>query len=100
MEIKSSKNEVNEKVSQLKDAKTFFQENILCPTDDDTTLSVNAKSKKSYADSQKLIAMLGQNIDKEAENMKSIGEKLNEYDIMLTDLWKDGYRYSTISAGE
>lgn len=72
--------------NQVNSAAAFLTADSLSPSDNDTTIAANKKLHTAFQDAQNLIASLGTAMDKEAENIRSIGAVFDEYDNLLADL--------------
>lgn len=77
----------------ISSAASYFMMDALVPADVRTTLTANAAGQHAYANSQQVIATLGENLEKEVTNIRSIGAAFVEYDTMMAELLKGGSRY-------
>lgn len=68
----------------------YLKEETLSQKDNSTTLTANGKGQEVYDKSQKLLVALGQALDQEAVNIRSLGVTFQEYDEMMTKLRKSG----------
>lgn len=99
-EIKVSESNVEQDAINIEGAGWYFKEDYLCPSDTKSTITVNATGKNAFAESQTVIAQFGQAMEREVCNIRSIGAEFKEYDQMMTQLWKNGQRFQTISSAE
>lgn len=72
--------------AKIANAAQFFQADSLDPIDNDTTLYANAALHTAFDSSQSLLAALGEAMDKEVSNIRSVGATFEQYDHMLADL--------------
>lgn len=75
-----------EDIQQIENATTYFQADTLCPPGSTMTLQVDANLHAAFEASQSLIAALGEAMDKETVNIRSIGVEFQQYDQILADL--------------
>ena len=72
--------------AQIESAAAFFKLDSLSPRDDNTTIVANDNLHCRFEEAQDLIVLLGQAMDKEVGNIRSVGMTFEEYDNMLADL--------------
>lgn len=72
--------------AQIENAAGYLQADSLNPNDDRTTLYANENLHEAFTLSQSLIMALGEAMDKEAQNIHSVGVTFEQYDQMLADL--------------
>lgn len=75
-----------EDIQKIENATTYFQADTLCPSGSTMTLQADANLHAAFEASQSLIAALGEAMDKETANIRSIGVEFQQYDQMLADL--------------
>lgn len=96
-EIKISQAAVDKNEQALSGAATYFQEAALVPADSKTTLTANGAGQDSFGTSERLLATMGEIIEKDAGNIRQLGASFQEYDEMMSKLWENGCRYETIT---
>lgn len=72
--------------TQIESVALYLQENSLNPVDEATTLEANANLHAAFDLSQSVVANLGEAMDKEVLNIRSVGNAFEQYDQMLADL--------------
>ena len=72
--------------TQIESAAAYFKADSINPMDQKTTLNANTNLHLVFADSQALIVSLGEAMDKEVKNIRSLGSAFEEYDHMLAGL--------------
>lgn len=83
--IKINYEAVETDASQIEEVASFFQESSLNPDDCFTTLAANENVHLIFVEAQNLYVSLGEAIDREAVNIRSIGNEFEEYDAMIAD---------------
>lgn len=76
----------------------YFMMNTLVPSDGRTTLTANVAGQQAYANSQQVISILGENLEREVTNIRSIGTSFTQYDAMMAELIRSGMRYPAWTA--
>ena len=89
---------VEKDASLISGVAEYFRKNALVPEDAKTTLTANSAGKQTYNHSQEVIALLGENMEREVLNIRGIGVTFKQYDEMLTELMKSGMRYPVITS--
>ena len=89
-DIKINQIAVKENSESISNSAQYLKEENLSPKDNSTTLTANGKGQEAYDKSQKLLVALGQALDQEAVNIRSLGVTFQEYDEMMTKLRKSG----------
>lgn len=74
-------------------AASYFMIDTLIPVDGRTTLTVNMAGQQAYTKSQQVISTLGENLEREVTNIRSIGASFTQYDVMMAELIRSGMRY-------
>ncbi len=74
-------------------AASYFMIDTLIPVDGRTTLTVNMAGQQAYTNSQQVISTLGENLEREVTNIRSIGASFTQYDVMMAELIRSGMRY-------
>lgn len=98
--IRVGEENVEEQALSMQGAATYFQVNPLLPCDEKSTITANNRGKTAYYKAQEVASLVGSNLDKEAQNIRSLGAEFTEYDEMLAGLWESGTRYHVITAVE
>lgn len=98
--VRVGEENVEEQAGSLQGAAEYFQVNPLLPCDESSTITANSRGKAAYYRAQEVVSLIGGNLDREAENIRSLGAKFTEYDEMLAGLWESGTRYPVITAVE
>lgn len=75
---------------------SYFMVDMLVPKDSRTTLTANTSGQQAYHNSQQVISVLGQNLEREVLNIRSIGASFTQYDTMMADLISSGMRYPVL----
>ena len=91
---------VENDASGISGAAAYFMMDALVPSDCRTTLTANAMGQQAYANSQQVISALGENLEREVTNIRSIGATFTQYDVMMAALLKSGVRYPVLTSGE
>lgn len=73
-------------VQGIENAAIALQAQKLNPEDMQTTLSANNNQQVAFTESQMLLVALGEALDKEVINARSIGTEFQQYDQMIADL--------------
>ncbi len=68
------------------------------PQDSKTTLSANSRSKETYGYAQQGIELLGQTLDFDVQNIRSLNLSFSQFDEMMGKLVQHGSRYPVIKA--
>lgn len=76
---------VQEEASQIEHAADVFQAGTLNPEDSVTSLEEDENLHLAFNISQELLVALGVTMDREATNIRSIGNAFEEYDQMMAD---------------
>ena len=61
-------------------------------------MTANAAGQQAYALSQQVIAVLGENLDREVTNIRSIEIAFTQYDSMMAALIANGSRYPVLTS--
>lgn len=96
--IKVNNGHVNEVATQIETAKSYFRHVPLVPQDSKTTISANSKSKEAYGYAQQGIELLGQTLDGDVHNIRSLNLSFSQFDEMMGKLAQHGTRYPVIKA--
>ena len=99
-EIKVNNGHVNEVATQIETAKSYFRHVPLVPQDSKTTISANSKSKEAYGYAQQGIELLGQTLDGDVHNIRSLNLSFSQFDEMMGKLAQHGTRYPVIKAAD
>ncbi len=83
--IKINYEAVKADASQIEDTSSVFQPASLNPDDTVTTLKANENIHSVYLEAQDLIVLLGEAMDREAVNIRSMGREFEEYDDLIAD---------------
>ncbi len=75
--------EIEKNAFQIHNAVDVLREDSLNPYDSESTLTVNHKLHQVFEESQKLIVLLGEVLDSEVENIRSLGVTFEQFDSML-----------------
>lgn len=78
----------------------YFMIDTLIPVDGRTTLTVNMAGQQAYTNSQQVISTLGENLEREVTNIRSIGASFTQYDVMMAELIRSGMRYPVWTSTE
>ncbi len=70
--------------SSINKATDYFDKRELPHIDNRTTISANQKGKDAYNESQSLIYLLGINLNRQIENIRSLGLEFEQVDINLS----------------
>lgn len=81
-------------------AASYFMIDTLIPVDGRTTLTVNMAGQQAYTNSQQVISTLGENLEREVTNIRSIGASFTQYDVMMAELIRSGMRYPVWTSTE
>lgn len=81
-------------------AASYFMPDALVPSDERTTITANTAGQEAYANSQQVISTLGENLEREVSNIRSIGASFTQYDVMMANLLRNGMRYPVLTSGE
>lgn len=84
---------VENDASGVSGAASYFMIDMLVPQDSRTTLTANIAGQQAYYNSQQVISTLGENLEREVSNIRSIGASFTQYDTMMADLISSGMRY-------
>lgn len=82
-EIKVSQAAVEANVTAISGTNQYFMGVALAPTDNQTTISANAKGQEAYAKSQAILESFGDAMEQEIANIRSIGITFRENDKMV-----------------
>lgn len=88
---------VESSASGISGASSFLTLGALSPLDTQTKLTANGASQNAYIHSQYLVRMLGNNLEKEVANIRSIGAAFAEYDTMMAQLLENKIQYSVLT---
>lgn len=91
---------VENDASGISGTASYFMADVLVPQDSRTTLTANIAGQQAYSNSQQVISVLGQNLEREVSNIRSIGASFTQYDTMVADLIRSGMRYPVLTVGE
>lgn len=72
--------------AQIESVSQYLQAELLEPRDAETTLEANGNLHAAFDLSQIVVANLGEAMDKEVLNIRSVGNEFEQYDNMLADL--------------
>lgn len=70
----------------IDEARNYFESNPLEFTDDKSTISANEKGRNAYQNAQAADILLGDCLTQDAENIRELGRKFEQYDEMLADV--------------
>ena len=84
--IKVNNGHVNEVATQIETAKSYFRHVPLVPQDSKTTISANSKSKEAYGYAQQGIELLGQTLDGDVHNIRSLNLSFSQFDTITGTL--------------
>lgn len=90
--------EINNHADDFSTAAQYFSEAMLIPTDTLSDITANGNVQDSFSEGQRVLSMLGNNLDLEAETMKSMNQAFQEFDNMMAELYEQGMRYPTITS--
>lgn len=88
-EIRVNQAAVEANVEAISGVNQYLEETALTRADNRTTVTVNAKGQETYAKSQKVKKNLGNMMQQEAVNIRSLGVMFRQYDNMLSELWEN-----------
>jgi type VII secretion effector (TIGR04197 family) len=91
---------VENDASCISGAASYFMNDKLVPSDSRTTLTANTAGQQAYANSQQVIEILGENLEREVTNIRSIGATFKEYDTMMAELLRNGTRYPILKSAD
>lgn len=89
-EIKVNQMAVEANVEAISGVNQYLEETALTLADNRTTVTVNSKAQEAYAKSQKVKKCLGNMMQQEVSNIRSLGVMFRQYDNMLSELWQNG----------
>ncbi|MBQ8148638.1 MAG: TIGR04197 family type VII secretion effector [Lachnospiraceae bacterium] len=93
--------EVEEHAGEIATASAYFEEVLLIPSDNKSTISANENVQEGFAETQNALALFGQCLDQEAKNIRSLGLVFQEHDEMMKALLEECTRdTATESIGE
>ena len=87
--IKVNNGHVNEVATQIETAKSYFRHVPLVPQDSKTTISANSKSKEAYGYAQQGIELLGQTLDGDVHNIRSLNLSFSQFDSQFFQFFFD-----------
>jgi type VII secretion effector (TIGR04197 family) len=76
---------VNEQADALS-AAVHFETKTLTNIDNESTITANTGGKNAFQSSQATASGLGNALDKEAENIRSLGVSFEEFDQMMSTI--------------
>lgn len=97
-EINVNHEYVDEIANQIETAKSYFRYVPLVPQDSKTTLSANSRSKETYGYAQQGIELLGQTLEFDVQNIRSLNLSFSQFDEMMGKLVQRGSRYPEIKS--
>lgn len=90
-EIKVNQEAVECNADAISGATQYFDVVALTPSDNQSTITANAKGQAAYAKSQEIKKSFGDAMKQEASNIRSLGVTFQQYDEMLSELWENGF---------
>lgn len=78
--------EIEEHAGDFSTAAQYFNEKPLNPSDNLSDITANGNAQATFKEEQKALAMLGENLDLEAETMRNMNLMFLEYDEMMAKL--------------
>lgn len=81
---------VEKDAAGISGAASYFMTDALAPVDGRTTITANVAGQQAYTNSQQVISILGENLEREVTNIRSIGASFTQYDDMVAELIKSG----------
>lgn len=85
-QIKVSSSSAAAEASRVSGAAQYFRGRTLPMQDGTSTISANQNSKDAYEGAQKEGTSIGRALDKDAENIRSLGNAFAEFDTMMGTL--------------
>lgn len=98
--IKVNHEHVDEAANQIETAKSYFRYVPLVPQDSKTTIPANSESKEAYEYAQQGIELLGQTLDGDVQNIRSLNLSFLQFEEMMGKLAQHGSRYPVIKAAD
>lgn len=83
--------------SNIQSISNYFSVTPLVPEDSRSTIAANQNGKNAYYKSQEALDKFADALDKDAENIRSIGLAFKECDDLISGLYESGYNGTTIS---
>lgn len=96
--IKVGKELVENYAVGIKGATAYFTVSPLLPSDNRSTIYANGRGQEAYYHSQDVVSFLGNCLEREAKNIRSISKEFEEYDQLLATLWEKCPRNPMIQA--
>ncbi len=90
--------ELNNHADDFSTAAQYFSEAMLIPTDTLSDITANENVQETFSEGQRVLSMLGNNLDLEAETIRSMNQAFQEFDDMVAELYEQGMRYPTITS--
>jgi len=71
---------LEERATALKNAGNNFDEQVLTPIDDESTISANQNAQNAFQEAQQGNSLFGQALETSSEQIKEIGDRFLELD--------------------